>query len=238
MQVIEALSSLRVGNGTELPLQASKWLDQQLLIDLDEMQALLSVLGDFEIFQVGMVCGVNEGMLSKEKFLSGYEAYLNCLKQGIIPEEKVFRPYFSSVFTTSRDHLFRILLDNNRHIIRVEKPVLQLQVNRIAYSQADGKFRGMVFGKESILWGVQISYPQLFQDTDTKEVFTVSDNSKFPNTSLYRKLQLFLRQHTIPTPFLVEGTRINVPMRLGRQCSAWINKHPQLVNSPIQVALT
>lgn len=236
--MIEALSTLRIGNGTELPLQASKWLDQQLLIDCDEMRALLAALGDFEIFQVGMVCERDAGMLSKEQFLSGYEGYVDCLKQGIIPDEKIFRPFFSSVFTNSREHLFRILLENNRHIIRVEKPVLQLQVNRIAYSHADGKFRGMVFGKESILWGIQISYPQLFQDANTKEVFTVSDNGKFPNTSLFRKLQLYLRQHTIPTPFQVGSARVNVPMRLGKQCSSWINRHPHLVQANIQVAIS
>ncbi|HEV8052117.1 MAG TPA: hypothetical protein VGP47_06465 [Parachlamydiaceae bacterium] len=232
-------SLLRVGSGTELPLQASKWLDLQLLIDIDEMRDLFTALGDFEIFQVGMVCGINEGIISKQKFLEVYEAYIECLKKGEIPEEKIYRPYFSSIFTTSHDHLFHILIGNDRHIIRVEKPVLQMQANRISYSQADGKIRPMVFSKDSILWGLQFSYPQLFQDSVTKEVFTVSDTLQFPNTPLYRKLQLFLRQNTIPTPFEVsegqDNVRINVPMRLGRKCLSWINSHPQLADAGMRV---
>ncbi len=246
-----SISSLRIGSGAELPLQASKWLDLQLLIDVDEMRALFSALGDFEIFQVGMVCGIDEGIISKEKFLEAYGVYIECLKKGEIPEEKIYRPYFSSIFTTSRDHLFHIVIGNDRHIIRVEKPVLQLQANRISYSQADGKIRPMVFSKDSILWGLQFSYPQLFQDAATKEVFTISDIPKFPNTQLYRKLQLFVRQNTIPTPFQVGDdmgdrdedshvhghghVRINVPMRLGKQCLPWINAHPQLVSANMRV---
>ncbi|MBA3603001.1 MAG: hypothetical protein H0W50_05035 [Parachlamydiaceae bacterium] len=238
-------SSLRIGSGTELPLQASKWLDLQLLIDVNEMRTLFSALGDFEIFQVGMVCGIDEGIISKEKFLEAYGAYIECLKKSEMPDEKIYRPYFSSIFTTSRDHLFHIVIGSDRHIIRVEKPVLQLQANRISYSPADGKIRPMVFSKDSILWGLQFSYPQLFQDAETKEVFTVSDTPKFPNTPLYRKLQLFLRQNTIPTPFQVdrgdgEGdsyVRINVPMRIGKQCLPWINAHPQLATANMRVVL-
>lgn len=229
------LASLRIGCGSELPLQASKWLDLQLLIDIDEMKTLFSVLGDFEIFRIGIVCDVNEGLVSKEQFLNVYEAYIDLLKRGEIPDEKMFRSYFSSVFTTTRDPIFRILVGSNRHILRVEKPILQLQMNRMAYSQADGKFRGMVFGKDSIYWGLQFSYPQLFQDAVTKEVFTVSDQPKFPNTSLYRKLQLFVRQQTIPTPFRVGDSKMNVPMRLGRQCLPWINSHAQLSKANITV---
>jgi hypothetical protein len=236
---MKRVSSLRIGSGTELPLQASKWLDLQLLIDIDEMRDLFTALGDFEIFQVGMVCGIDDGIISKEKFLEVYEAYLDCLKKGKIPEEKTYRPYFSSIFTTSRDHLFHIVIGNDRHIIRVEKPVLQMQANRISYSPADGKIRPMVFSKDSILWGLQFSYPQLFQDSMTKDVFTVSDTPQFPNTPLYRKLQLFLRQNTIPTPFQVSGdqgdVRINVPMRLGKKCLSWINSHPQLATAGMRV---
>lgn len=232
------MTDLRQGSGSELPLQASKWLDLPLLLDAKEMEALLADLGNFKIFRVGAVCGRDEGGISKQVFLDQYTAYIDCLKRGEIPEEKNFRPYFSSIFTLADDHLFQILVGSDRRIIRVEKPVLQLQVNQIAHSAADGKFRAMVFGKESILWGLQISFPQLYQDAVTKEVFSVVDSPKFPNTALYRKLQLWVRQHTIPTPFQVGERRINVPIRLGKECLAWINSHPQLISSNIQVTIS
>jgi hypothetical protein len=231
----EEMTSIRFGTGKELPLQASKWLDLQLLIDADEMKSLFSSLGEFKIFRVGAVCSSNEGEILKSTFLEKYAHYIECLKQGIIPEEKEYRPYFSSIFTLADDHVFQIAVGNDRRILRVEKPVLQLQVNQIAYSPVDGKFRGMVFGKESVLWGIHFSYPQLFQDAVTKEVFSVVNGPQFPNTALYRELQLWTRQNTLPTPFQVGEQRVNVPIRLGKNCFTWINSHPQLANSDIRV---
>lgn len=227
----DEMTSLRLGTGKELPLQASKWLDLQLLIDADEMQSLFSSLGEFKIFRVGSVCGIQEGEISKSAFLGHYARYVECLKQGLVPEEKEYRPIFSSIFTLVDDHVFQIVVGNEKRILRVDKPVLQLQVNQIAYSTADGKFRGMVYGKESILWGIHFSFPQLFQDAATKEVFSVMNDPQFPNTALYRQLQLWTRQNTLPTPFQVGEQRINVPMRLGKACFSWINSHPQLINS-------
>ena len=226
--------SLRVSDGAELPLQASKWLDFQFLVDGIEMEALFKELGDFHIFQVGKVCSTNEGYVMKEQFLQVYRAYIDCLKHSKLPDENDYRLPFSVIFTAATDHVFQIPVPNQRHIIRVQKPVLQLQVNQIAYSPADGKFRGLVFGKDSILWGLQISYPQLFQDAN-KNVFNVLSDPQFPNTPLLRKLQQWLRQFTVPTPFQVGEERINVPIRLGKQCFSWINTHPQLIESPIRV---
>ncbi|MBA3237214.1 MAG: hypothetical protein H0T62_02545 [Parachlamydiaceae bacterium] len=229
------ISSLRIGSGSELPLQASKWLEQQLLIDAPEMESLFSALGDFTIFKVGYVCKSDEGEVSKSDFLDQYNEYIECLKKGKIPEEQQFRSLFSSIFTVENDHLFQILVAGDRRIIRVEKPVLQLQVHHISYSTVDGKFRAMVFGKDSILWGIQFSYPQLYLEAGTKEVFSVVDSNKFPNTAFYRKLQLWVRQNTIPTPFHVMGNKINVPMRIGKLCLPWINNHPQLISNGIKV---
>lgn len=229
------ISPLRIGNGSELPLQASKWLEQQLLVDIPEMEALFVALGDFSIFKVGSVCKNNEGEISRSEFLNHYSYYVECLKRGEVPEEQRFRPFFSSIFTVANDHLFQILVADDRRIIRVEKPVLQLQVNQISYSSVDGKFRAMVFGQDSILWGIQFSFPQLYLDAVTKEVFQVTDSAKFPNSALYRKLQLWVRQNSIPTPFEAQGRKVNVPMRLGKQCLSWINNHPQLKSNGIKV---
>lgn len=215
-------------------LQASKWLSIQLLIDSSEMKLLLDALGDFNIFLTGTVCELTEGEIAKSKFLEVYSRYIDELKAGQIPQEFEFRPYFSSVFTKAPDHLFRIVV-SNKHIIRALKPVVQLQLHRLDYSAADGKFHGMVFSKEGVLWGLQFSYPQLYQDTSTKEVFQLSDSPEFPNTALFRSIQKWVRHNTIPTPFLVGETQINVPMRLGKNCLEWINNHPQLIQKGYKV---
>ena len=103
------------------------------------------------------------------------------------------------------------------------------------YSEHDGKFRPMVFGLDSVTWGLQFSYPQLFMDGRTKEAFAVVESEEFPNTALFHQLQRWMRQNTLPTPFLVDGKRVNSPIRLGKACLPWINRHPQLAPKHLQV---
>jgi len=45
---------------------------------------------------------------------------------------------------------------------------------------------------------------------------------------LFQKIKVWIRDNTRATPFLVDGERKNVPMRLGKKCFSWINTHPGL----------
>ncbi len=211
-----------------LPLQASKWLDIPMLLDTDEMKKLLDELGDIFIVLTNGVVKKGEGFLSKEEFLDCYDAYVSALKNGLMPSDPRIRPYFSVAITNYLDPLYVINIDEHRQIIKADKPVLQMQQHRFSYSPADGKFHSMVFGQDNILWGVQFSYPQLFQD-DNYQVKSVRETSEFPNTALFKKLQRWSRSHTIATPFLIDNQLINAPIRLGKSCLPWINLHPQLV---------
>jgi hypothetical protein len=219
-----------------MPLQASKWIDLQLLVDELEMAEMVAALGDFEIFMVGRLCSRNEGQLTQRQFIEAYGSYVQALKAGELPNEQTFRPLFSSIFTVHRDALAQMVTGDGRRILRVTKPVVQLQLNKISYSHADGKFRSMVFGSESFFWGLQLSYPQLYLDSETKEVYKTRDSERFPNGELFRNIQQWQREHTIPTPFHVDGRCVNVPMRLGRKSLSWINSHPQLAAHRISVS--
>lgn len=228
---------LRIGTAQEIPLQASKWLQTQLLVDLEEMQELFSMLGHFRIYLAGAICNTGQEEIEKSAFLKKYAEYTDHIKSGNIPDEKVYRALFSSVFSVASDHLYQVPISENRSLIRITKPVVQLQMNKIAYSEADGKFRAMVFSQDSFFWGLQFSYPQLYQDAITKEIFTVRESEQFPNTALYNRIRKWIRTATIPTPFLVNGVKTNVPMRLGKKSLAWIDRHCQLKEKKITVSV-
>ena len=231
-----SLKPLRIATvESEPPMEASKWLKVQVLADSQEMVSLFDAMGHFEIYLTGIITKSGEGEVSKPEFLEKYSYYVESLKNGRMPDESVYRSCFSTIFTVASDVLYAISMPENRQLIRVSKPVIQLQAHSMDYSVHDNKFRPMVFGLDSILWGIQFSYPQLFLDPKTKEVLQVADNEMFPNTRLFRVLQKWMRQETMPTPFLVGKEKVNVPMRLGKQCMGWINRHPQLLNKKLQV---
>ncbi len=209
-------------------MEASKWLKVQALVDASEMQDLFHTLGDFKIYVTGTITPRGEGSIGHAKFLEAYKSYVEDLKNRRIPDEGVYRHLFSSVFTISPEFVNVMPIGEERQLIKVLRPVIQLQAHHLDYSIHDGKFRPMVFGIDSVTWGLQFSYPQLFKDSISNEVLTVTENENFPNTRLFHDLQRWIRRQTIPTPFIVENKKINVPMRLGKQCLSWINEHPQL----------
>lgn len=227
-------NKLKVKTHSGLALQASKWLKVPLLIEVDEMKALISHLDPFWIFLVSGVFPLDKGALSPKEFLDFYQVYVESLKRGEMPDESKFRQPFSSVWTVTTDALYSFPVGVNQQLIKVEKPVIQLQPHRFEYSPLDGKFRSMVFGKDSVWWGVQFSYPQLYQD-EHLQIMQVKDTEYFPNTAFFKKLQKWVRDNTVATPFMIEGKRVNVPIRLGKNCFSWINNHPQLSGRGLSV---
>ncbi len=216
-------------------LQCSKWLSSSVLLDAQEMQELMQALGDFWIFRVSGILQTSEGEISKEEFLDCYFHYIEALKNGQPPfTDPRLQSYFSAVFTSSSDALYEVALPGGQKLIKIGRPVVQLQKHRFNYSKADGKFRSMGMGQESIQWGIHFSYPQLYQD-GALQVKEVRGQEEFPNTALFKRLQKWVRDHTAPTPFMVNGKRINVPIRLGKNCFDWINHHPQLKGKGLTV---
>lgn len=232
--------SLRQSTSAESPLQASKWLQSQALLSQEELAALFKFIEEshpFHLYACGVVCSKEKGEIPKQEFLETYGSYINKLKQGEMPDLAFYRSVFSPVMTTTTDALFTIPVGEDRQIIRNSKPIVQLQAHNMSYSSLDKKFHPLVFGIDSIAWGLQFSYPQLYQDNQTKQIEIIKKNTAFPNTVLFQLIQKWMRQHTIPTPFLAEGTLINVPMRLGKQCLEWVNRHPQLAPKNLTVKI-
>lgn len=219
----------------EGPYEASKWLKVPVLLEVAELEALLSELKVDSVFLPGIVCQEEEGIVQKKFFLQVYAQYLDQLKKGEIPDEKYFRKYFSAALTLADDHLYKIEVSPTEYVLRIAKPVIQLQFLKIDYSPLDQSFRTMVFGSNTIFWGLLFSYPQLFHDPKTKDAKEVKTHPEFPNTKLFHHVQKWIRQATIPTPFLIDEIQINAPIRLGKQCLSWINNHPQLKSKGIKV---
>lgn len=227
--------AIKTGSAATEPLQASKWLTAQVLLDTNEMTALLSSLQPYMMYCTSCVCSREEAIISQEKFLAAYDQYISELQRGHLLPESEYRHLFAAAMTRSGDALFAVPVDDERFFIRVAKPVVQLQSHRVGYSPADGKFRSMTYGPESISWGIQFSYPQLYHDPTTCEVHAVKANDMFPNTELFQQLQRWVRNNTSPVPFVV-GTQVtNASIRLGKNCFGWINNHPQLVAKGIRV---
>ncbi len=217
----------------ESALQVSKSRKLPVLINLEEMEALLASLGTFSIFDVSRPVTVEEMEISPKDFLFHWGRYVEGIVTGKLIDEAPLRPYFSAVFTTTPDALYAIALANGKYLIKAKEPVIQLQRHHFIFSEG---FHSGVMGEGSITWGIQFSYPQLYLDPKTNQIGKVIKNSTFPNTELFQKLAKWVRSYTSATPFVFEEKQINEPMRLGKQCFDWINHHPTLKEKQLHVA--
>jgi len=215
-------------------LQVSKWLKCQVLLDVEEMTQLLAELDPIHFCVVSEPVMGENALFSVETFLSHYRIYIEALQQGHLIDEAPLRRFFSSAMTRSTDLLFAIAA-GDKNIIKPLKPIIQLQAHHFFYSTFDRKFHPMVMSQECITWGIQFSYPQLYQDPRTALIEKVSDGDEFPNSPVFQHLMRWMRQHTMPTPFVVEGTLTHSTIRIGKACLKWIHRHSQLMQKGISV---
>lgn len=185
--------------------QAAKWLKLPLLLSLEEMRKLLAVLPKWIVPLSGVIEDGKE-ILPQETFLSLYEDYVNQIDAGI--KRPVIDRRLTCAFTDDLDSLRAIPVSGGL-LIRAIKPTLQVQPYWIHYSSASEKFIDTTHSQESFAFGLAFSSPQLFQDPDTKDIEKFSD-------PIYKALQKWVRDNTVPTPFLVDGKIINFPSRIGK----------------------
>ncbi|MES2273344.1 MAG: hypothetical protein V4487_04055 [Chlamydiota bacterium] len=210
--------------------QGSKYLKQQVLCDADELQELFSQLGRFWIYPL---TGFSSGaQIEPSFFLQEYTSWMEDLKAGRIPTDAALRSVLASVFTADLEALWLQQVPGNRFLVKISQPVVHVQAHSFTYSPIDGVFRPMTMGSGSIFWGLQFSFPQIYQNPKTMELLEVEES---PNAEIFQKIRLWVRESTRATPFLVEDKRVNVPIRLGKNCFSWIKSHAQLQAQKIGV---
>ncbi len=201
--------------------QGSKYLKVQVLCDPEELSKL------FERFQIPfylfLLTGLSDGHpIEPSRFLSEYGTWIDELKKGRIPSDAELKRILACALTDETQALWKQEVPGNRYLIKMTKPVVQIQAHFFTYSSVDGVFRPMTMGPGSIFWGLQFSFPQIYQNPKTMELLEVED------LGLFQTIRQWTRDETRATPFIVDGKRINVPIRLGKKCFAWIHCHPQL----------
>jgi hypothetical protein len=212
--------------------QGSKFLKIQVLCDAQELEALFDLIEPFWLFPL---TGLTDGMaISREKFLQTYNIWIEGLKKGKIPTDTELRSVLAAALTKDLDALWMQKVPNDKYLIKIAKPIVHAQAHYFTYSSIDEVFRPMTMGINSIFWGIQFSFPQVYQDPKTMALLEVEDSV---NADLFQSIRKWSREYTRATPFVVKDKRTNSPIRIGKNCFSWINNHPQLKESNISVLL-
>lgn len=205
------------------PLEASKWLEVPLLLSANEMSHLLDSLQPIHLYSI------SRPIVSLDcPFLEEYTTYIDALQQGQIT------PLQAYLMTTSEDTIYSEPVADGKMLIRAYLPSVFVRPHTFVFSEMDKKFRSKVYGENAISWGYTFAYPQFCIDPITHDAAKVDE--AYVNTSLFKAIQKWAREHTIPTPFLYQGEKLNAPIRIGRECLPFIAKHPQLKRIGLEIS--
>lgn len=189
--------------------KVSKWLTSAGLFGVEEFQALLQELGDFLIFPTGELVHSFEAK-SHNVWIEEYAAYIDGLKTG------AFKKLQPLLMTYDKEDVYAISPREGKYLIYPQYPVIQIREHQFAITR-DNRVHSMVFGTESIRWGLIFSYPQIFYDPIEKRVVEVLKERESANTQGFRKLQKWMRDYTRPASFVLGGKKVNATFRVGIQ---------------------
>lgn len=194
------------------PYHVSKWLKLPLLLSIEEIEDLFSLLPD-RLILLGGVISPAHAVFSKSHFFLHYQNYL----QGIVEGNK--RPFADPCLTcalTNDLNDLRGVQVANGLLVRIFRPVIQIQPYTLCYSKTAEEFRELTHSLDSFYWGLVFSIPQLFDNPLTQEIEKVTEQ-QFPNMRFFKEMQRWSRIHTTPTPFQMEEKIIRYPARIGKQ---------------------
>ena len=205
--------------------QAAKWVKIQALVDEEELALLFEE--PFLIYPLSGMFPLEALPMKKADYLHKYKNWIDQLKSGKVPE--LDKELNAVAWTTSSDDLWLQQIPGDRYLVKPCRPFVQVQIHNMGYSPVDGEFRPMILSQNSIFWGLQFSYPKIYQEPKTMS-FNEAEDSE-----IFQAIRKWIRNVTVPTPMIVGGKRTNIPMRLGKNCLSWINQHPQLHDKGISV---
>lgn len=206
--------------------QASQWIKLPLLCEADELLALLSHLEPLSIYPLTGLFPRVPPPLSNEAFAQEYGEWIEGLKKGISPSEASLKKILAAAFTSDPGALWAQKVSGERYAVKISQPVVQVQSHFFTYSEVDGVYRSLSMGPKAIFWGIQLSYPQVYQDPKS---LAFCKGEEGANAELFWKIRRWVREHTTATPLVAGGNLTHVPIRLGKQCKSWIGRHPELI---------
>lgn len=195
--------------------RASKWLKHSVLLNLEEMKSLFALLGSCFLVPASGLVSPLSWQISEQEFLEKYVDYLEWMKlYATLPPVPV-RRFFSLMLSTSLEAFYAVEVANEKIAIKPALPIIQIQLFHCFFSSFDHQIRSMVMSPDSFSWGLQFSYPQIYEDPKTHQFAKVLLQEGFPNSKPFKEMVSWFRKNTQSVALQEEG-RSYAPFRIGK----------------------
>lgn len=221
---LDLLKTIRISTpAKEGVMQASKWLYLRMLIDPVEFKELLVLLEDVHFLNMARVCIKEDIFVEPSKLASQYDHYISLLKREEIVDDRAYRPHFSLAISKTLLPFYLMQVKTESFLVKLVEPIIRMQLFSFQYIQEQQRFISTYSIENSISWGLEFSFPQFYQDVDTCQPVEILKNKANLNTQLFKSLQKWTREATVPVPFIIDENKEIAPFRLGKKCFEWIN---------------
>lgn len=205
----------------------SRWASLEFLLDLSEIHELFQRLKPFHI--LSPYAGENQDPFcqTEQEFLSAYEQYLSALKGKEKIDLSLYRKMFTTFFSRNIEDIYRVPLASGKEMLKIERPFIQIKPIVLNVSSIDQSIHVSALNPTGILWGLQASFPQLFQKPNSADIDKVNPKEDV-NAELFKTLRGYIREKTKPVKFEVQDREIQTNFRVGEKCLEWIHQHSGL----------
>lgn len=193
-------------------LEASRFQEILTLLEVEEIEQLLASMPHCDMFPIGRVI---TGEVPS--FLSRYKEYLAALKAGQIL-------WIREAYAMSTTPLCPTVVGKGYLLSRVT-PTIEIRFAHFFYQREREIFLPFAGGDKKISWGIAWRFPTLYRHRETQQIIKTLG---LPEAVIFKELQRWLRHHSRPVSFLIDGKMRIAPFRLGHKCVPWIHHHPQL----------
>ncbi|MCH9631569.1 MAG: hypothetical protein S4CHLAM37_15930 [Chlamydiia bacterium] len=216
-------------------LRASKHQRVQVLLDVEELEALFNVLEDFYVVESAKVKVSSEQIISKEEYLERYTLYMNHLKQSDSTPDNSILSSLSVCLSKVLDPFYMVELGDGKSLIKQKAPAVLVQPFSFHYDRESASIFTSVHTQDRIFWGLEFNFPQMYQNPKTLDTIEILKDKQNPNTQLFKKLQSFLRKNSKPTHLELSRESKAFPFKLSQSCLSWVNNYPKLKQFGIQI---
>lgn len=206
-------------------MRCSKWLRHAVLLSSEEMKSFLDSLGSFFLIPSAGLVSSENWQVTKEEFLLQYSSYIEWLQSSSELPSPSERKFFTLMLSTSLDDFYAVPTSSDRYVIKARRPVIQIQLYHCFISRFDGQIHPMALSPESFSWGIQISYPQIYEDPSTHQFSKVMLVKDFITTEVFKEMVQWFRKNTKPVSLEIRDQKIYAPFRIGKESTDLVSSH-------------
>ena len=204
--------------------EAAKWLKWPVLADEKEFGELFRRLAPCDLVPLTGVVEPDRLLMPSDCFLAEAKRWIERLQQHQAPTMEDLRTVLACALTNDRDAIWLHEVKPERYLVKSKNRSCRSKPIFFPIRSKTKPFIRWCSAKRVSSGASSFPIPKFF----SIPIGNTEKSTRRFRTQFFSEIRQWTRDVTRPASFLVDGKKVNVPMRIGKNCLSWIASHPQL----------